>query len=353
MLARHLSGLVLAIGVVAPIALEAQPSSVTPRSFPTVQGRTYRFERVGDGVYYASGGYGCNPVVIVNDDDVLLVDTSTTPAGTRALLADIGQLTDKPVRYVVNTHWHYDHTDGNSVFGPEVKIIAHDRVYEALTTLDVLHSEPFLSSQGTAVPARIASLEAAVAGESEAGRKASLERDLAAARDTLEQLREIKPTPPTVTYSDKLVLHLGGREIDLLFLGRGHTAGDTVVFLPAERIVATGDLMESRLAYMGSAYFDEWIATLDKLKALDFDLVLPGHGIPFDGKALITAYQRYLEDLVTRGSALKRAGVSAEDAAKRIDLTDHARDWPQITGPGADLRGMRRLYAWLDERDRG
>src|SRR6266478_6428401 len=77
-----------------------------------------------------------------------------------------------------------------------------------------------------------------------------------------------------------MVLHRGAREIDLLFLGRGHTGGDTVVYLPKEKIVATGDLMESRLAYMGDAFFDEWVTTLDALKKLDFNVDLPGHGIP-------------------------------------------------------------------------
>ena len=111
--------------------------------------------------------------------------------------------------------------------------------------------------------------------------------------------------------------------------------------------------MESRLAYMGNAVFDDWIDTLDRLKKLDFVTVLPGHGIPFEGKGLISAYQDYLQDLIVRGNVLKRQGVSAEDAAKQIDMTDHAKDFPQITGPGVDLRGTSRLYAWLTERGGG
>jgi cyclase len=334
----------------APLMAQAQPSSVTPKSFPVVQGKTYKFERVADGVYYASGGFGSNNTVVVNDDDVLIVDTGTTPAAARAFVDDIKTITDKPVRYVVNTHWHYDHTDGNSIFGPEVKIIAHDFVREALTTFDVLHREPFMTSQGTAVPARIAALKKQIAEARDPAQKAALANDLDAAEAVAADLKEIKPTPPNVTYSTKLVLHRGTREIDLLFLGRGHTAGDTVVFLPEERVVATGDLMESRLAYMGDAYFDEWVATLEQLKQLDFDLVLPGHGIPFSDKGLITAYQSYLRDLIAKGDALRRAGVSVEDAAQRIDLTAHAKAFPQIAGPGADIRGMRRLYEWLAER---
>ena len=335
----------------AAVSLHAQPSSMQPLAFPVVKGKTYRFERVADGVYYATGGFGGKNVVLVNDDDVVLVDTGTTPATARALVDDIKVITPKPLRTVINTHWHYDHTDGNSVFGPDVEIIAHDFVREALTAYKVVEREPYLGSQGTVVPARIETLKRQIAAEGDAARKTALAGELAAAQKTLTELKAIRQTPPTLTYSNKLVLHRGSREIDLLFLGRGHTAGDTVVFLPRERIVVTGDLVESRLAYMGDAYFDDWITTLEALKKLDFDLMLPGHDIPFRDRNLITAFQAYLNDLVAKGAELRRQGVSADDAAQRIDLTAHAKAFPQITGPGAEVRGMRHLYEWLAERD--
>jgi glyoxylase-like metal-dependent hydrolase (beta-lactamase superfamily II) len=329
-------------------AAEAQ----NPATYPVIQGRTYKFEKIADGVYYATGGFGSNNVVVVNDNDVLIVDTGTTPATARAFVADIRMLTDKPIRYVVNTHWHFDHTDGNSIFGPEVQIIAHDYVRTAITTFDVLHREPFLTSQGNAVPAQIDELGQQIAVERDPARKADLQQRLLIAQQMLVQLKDIKPTPPTVTYSDKLALHSGNREIDLLFLGRGHTGGDTVVWLPKERIVCSGDLMESRIAYMGDAYFDEWVATLDKLKALDFAVDLPGHGVPFSDKNMIGEFQAYLRDLVAQAAQLKAQGVTPEEAATRVNLTAHARYFPQITGPGVDLRGMKRVYAWLDERDK-
>jgi glyoxylase-like metal-dependent hydrolase (beta-lactamase superfamily II) len=326
--------------------------SAGAQTYPVTQGKTYNFEKIADGVYYATGGFGSNNVVIVNDADVLLVDDGTTPAAARALLQDIKLITKKPVRYVVNTHFHYDHTDGNSVFSPDVDIIGHEYVRTAILTFNVLYREPYTTSQGTAVPARIEALKKQIAEEKDAGKKATLGTQLAAAQKTLEELKEVKPTPPNVTYSSKMILNKGGREIQLLFLGRGHTGGDTVVFLPKEGIVCTGDLMESRLAYMGDAYFDEWVATLEALKKLSFAVVLPGHGEPFGGTGLITAFQGYLTDVTRQAADLRKQGVSAEDAAKRVDLTSHAKDFPQIQGPGADVRGMRRIYAWLDERER-
>jgi cyclase len=259
-------------------------------------------------------------------------------------------VTTKPVRYVVNTHFHYDHTDGNQVYAGKADIIAHDYVKQAMQTLDLLHREPYQTSQLVNVPRRIDDLKMQIAGAKDAASRQMLQQQLKVVEDGYEQLKEIKLTPPNVTYSTRKVLDLGGREVQLLFLGRGHTNGDTVVFLPKEKIVATGDLMESQIAYMGDAQFAEWLTTLDALKRLDFETDLPGHGMPFRGKELITAFQGYLRDLMKQGADLRKQGVTAETAAQRVDLTAYRSSFPQIQGRGAELRGVRRLYTWMDEQ---
>jgi cyclase len=114
--------------------------------------------------------------------------------------------------------------------------------------------------------------------------------------------------------------------------------------------VCSGDMMETQPAYMGDAMFDEWIKTLDALKELDFATDLPGHGVPFHDKSLITAYQSYLKDFMTQATELRKQGLSAEEAAQKIDMTSHSGDFPQIKGPGAEVRGVRRMYEWMDER---
>jgi glyoxylase-like metal-dependent hydrolase (beta-lactamase superfamily II) len=202
---------------------------------------------------------------------------------------------------------------------------------------------------------RVVTLKKQIAEEKDAGARATLEKQLAAAQADLEQQKFLKPTPPTMTYSSKMTLYRGQREIQLLFLGLGHTHGDTVVFLPKERIVCTGDLMEGspeggRLSYMGDAVFDKWITTLEALKQLDFDTVLPGHGMPFRGKSNITAFQAYLRDFITQVATLRKQGLSADQVAQKVDLTSHKADYPEIKGPGADIRAVRRMYEWMDER---
>ena len=339
---------ILTLVLVPRTANSQAPPAASP--YPVVQGKVYKFEKVAEGVYYGTGGLGGNHTVIVNDNDVFLVDDGSTPATARDLLADIKLLTDKPVRSVVNTHFHYDHADGNSIFGPEVSIIAHEFVRNAILNFNVLQREPYLTSMGNRYPELIASLQKQVAAESDTARKADLQKQLADAQKILVDIKAIKPVPPNVTYSTKMTLHKGSREIQILFLGRGHTAGDTVVYLPKEKIVITGDLMESQVAYMGDAYFDEWISTLGKLKDLDFRLDLPGHGHPFSDKEMISAFQSYLKDVTAKVADLRKQGVSPDDAAKRVDLTAYQKFFPNITGVGADLRGVRRIYAWMDER---
>jgi cyclase len=347
---------VLAMSIPAWFSPRAQAQNLgagfSQAGTPAASGKVYQFTKIADGVYYATSNgpmaTGGNHPIFVNENDVMLVDDGTTPAAARALLEDLKLITNKPVRWVVNTHFHYDHTDGNQVFGPEVQIIGHEYVRKAILD-DVLHHEPFLTSVAN-LANQAESLKKQIAEEKDAGKRATLQTQLAATQADLEQLKNIKPTPPTMTYSSKMTLYSGQREIQILFLGRGHTQGDTVVYLPKERIVCTGDLMESRLAYMGNGVFDEWVTTLDALKELDFDAVLPGHGVPFHEKSLITAFQSYLKDLMSQVAALRKQGLSAEQAAQKVDLTSHKTDFPQIQGPGADLRGVRRLYEWMDER---
>lgn len=345
MKARAVS-LLLAISIVALVSSDANSQVVT--------GKAYKFEKVADGVYYATATgsmvTGSNIPVIVGDRDVMVVDTGTTPAAARAFVEDLRVITNKPVRYVVNTHFHYDHTDGNQVYAGKADIIAHEYVKYAIQNLNVLQREPFKTSQLTNVPNRIENLKKQIGDEKDAERKNTLQRQLAVAQQGWEELKEIKPTPPNVTYSTKKVLNLGGREVQLLFLGRGHTNGDTFVYLPKEKIVCTGDMMESVLAYMGDAQFDEWVATLEALKKLDFNTDLPGHGVPFKDKGLINAFQSYLTDLLKQVTALRKQGLSAEETAQKVDLTAHKGAFPQIQGPGADLRGVRRMYEWMDEK---
>jgi glyoxylase-like metal-dependent hydrolase (beta-lactamase superfamily II) len=316
---------------------------------PFVSG-AHRFEKVTDGVYYATASgtmtVGANSPVIVTDTEAIIIDSEITPAAARALVADLKAITDKPVRYVIDSHYHYDHAHGNQIFAPDVQVIGHENTRRRMLG-NVLEQYTYLTSVEP-VPARVAALRQRIATEADPQQRTALERQVANALAYLEQVKETKVTPPNLTLDQRMTLFRGGREIQLLYIGRGHTDTDVVVFLPKERIVCTGDLMESVISYMGDSYPEEWIATLDRLKALDFDTVMPGHGVVFKGKTRIEAFQRYLREVLKQATALKKAGVSAEAAALRIDMTAFAPDFPQIRAVGIDPAAVRRIYALAD-----
>ena len=312
---------------------------------PVVRG-AHRFEKVAEGVYYSTAtgtmNVGANSPIILTDSEALIVDSSITPASARAMVTDIKAITDKPIRYVVDSHYHYDHAHGNQIFGPEVLVIGHTNTRKRMLT-NVLEQFTYLTSIEP-VPARLQTLRQRIAEEKDPQQKATLERQVASQEAYLQQVKEIKVTPPTTTFEGEMTLYRGGREIRLLYLGRGHTDTDVVVYLPKERIVATGDLMESVISYMGDAYPDEWPATLAKLRTIEFDTVMPGHGQVFTGKAKIEAFERYLRDYSSQVRALRAQGLSADAAAPRVDMTKFSGEFPSIRSVGVDVAGVRRIY---------
>jgi glyoxylase-like metal-dependent hydrolase (beta-lactamase superfamily II) len=339
------AGLVLAYAMLA----QAQRGGGAPTMPPAPGSLPSRnFEKVADGVYYATSTGSIttvsNAVVVVNDADVLIVDPGVTAGAATALIADVKTLTNKPIKYVVDSHYHYDHAFGNQVFGPDVTIIGHDTVRRRLSGPEVLKQRTYLMNSAAAIATRFTQLKRQIAEAKDANERAIYERQLAIHQQYADEQPKIKPTPPNSTLSRDMTLYRGGREIQIRFFGRAHTDGDIVVFLPRERMVATGDMITSALSYTGDAFVEEWPATLEGVMSLDFDTVLPGHGNVFKGKEHIRNLQAYWRDFYQQATAFRKQGLSPEEAAKRMDLTKHAGAIPAAKTPGVDVRGVDRIY---------
>jgi cyclase len=308
--------------------------------------RAFTITEVKPGVYHAVGNGKLiavsNAVIIEGDRDLVVVDTHATPAAAAALRDEIKALTPKPVRFVVNTHDHFDHISGNQIYGPDVEIISSVQTREWLVSGQMQQSRAYQNNIA-ALPAKVADEEKRLA----AGDK-TVEADLAKDKALLAEVERTHVTPPTVTLTQQLTLHRGTREIRIMFLGRGHTAGDVIVYLPAEKIVASGDLIVENTAFLGDGYFVDWIETIEQLKKLDFDTVLPGHGQPFHGKDKLDHWQAYLRDFWDQAQALHAAKVPWEEAAKQIDLRKQAVHYPKITAQGITPIVMARAYDLLD-----
>lgn len=319
------------------------------------KGPAFTFNKIQEGVYHAVGTgvltVGCNAAVIVNPDDVLIVDSHISPAAAWALAEEVRSLTPKPIRYVVNTHFHFDHAHGNQVFPGPVEIIGHEFTREMIAAGKSKSGRSYDFFVG-GLPAQLDGLKKRIAAATDAAERTKLQEQLAVTENHLKATAAVLPTPPTITMKETMTIHRGGREIRLLFLGHGHTAGDVIVYLPKERVIATGDLLTAGPSYLGDGFPKEWIETLERVKALDFDTVLPGHGAAFRGKEKIEHFQAYLRDFWNQTEKLHREGVSADEAAKRIDLRAHAKNYPTITEVGVFPHGVVRAYELLEEAAR-
>lgn len=248
---------------------------------------------VGDGVfaYVQAGGGLCvaNAGLIVGPEGCIAIDALFAPSMTRAFREEIARVTDKPVRLLVNTHHHVDHTLGNALF-PEAQIVSHANARReqhrvGLGVLDLLRP-------------RLPELVAEVEG--------------------------VQPRLPDLTFEGELTVHVGEREVRLLHLGAAHTIGDALVLLPEERLLFAGDVAfhyVTPLAFEG--HIGGWLEVCDKVDALEVDTVVPGHG-PVGGKAELREMRGYLDSIRRQARAAFDARLRREEATAAIDLGEYA-----------------------------
>jgi len=327
-----------AICATGGILLAAQPSST----------ETHRFTEIRNGIYLAQTTdpvFNSNAVVIVNDDVVVLVDSHVTPSKARDLIASVKTLTSNPITAVINSHHHWDHAHGNQEFA-DIPIIGHAFTHTKLATAPLEEGTYTRGLAGN--DTRLARMQASVQA-ADADERATLETNYELFAAHVRDFDETAPVPPSITMTDRLTLYRGNREIQVLFLGRAHTAGDVAVYFPEDRVVFTGEMALNGPSYLGDGFVDEWPQTLENLKALDFDVFVPGHGAPVTDLRRIDLVQEYYRDLWQLTAAKHRADVGVTNAAQTIDLTHHS-DIP-IRQVGVDPLTVQRIYDRLENQD--
>src|SRR6266404_4878921 len=219
--------------------------------------------KVKDDLYNIEGDGG-NVAVYVTGEGVILVDDKFEQ-DHEGIVAKVKSVTDQPVKYVLSTHYHADHSGGNAKFLPTAEIIS-----TANARANIVNH-----TQSNAPPGVM---------------------------------------PARVTFTDESAVFLGGKEVRARYFGRGHTNGDAIIYFPALRTIHTGDMMAGvtpLIDYSGGGSVVEWIKTLDQAMTLDFDTVIPGHG-PVTGKPGLLAYRNNIEKLRNRAADLIRGGKSQE-----------------------------------------
>jgi glyoxylase-like metal-dependent hydrolase (beta-lactamase superfamily II) len=311
------------------------PAASRPRKTAAVTNEADAY----DVVKLADGVYGLfwrekpvhpepNVLIVINGEDVLVVDSAILPSTARRIVAEIRKLTRKPVRYVVNTHWHDDHVLGNFVYReawPGALFLAHPNTRaDAATQAFGRHGEDIAKDKEILGQYR----EMLRNGKRPDGTVISAE-SRKRAEGTIAWLKRFiveRPTVrtvlPDVTFEDTLVLHRGTRTIELHYLGRGNTRGDVVVYLPHEKILATGDLVVAPTPFGFGSYYSEWAATLDKLMAFDATTVFLSHGDLQHDFTYVHQLHDLLTDLVSRVGAEVSKGATLEQVQKSVTLDD-------------------------------
>jgi cyclase len=294
--------------------------------------RTYKTVELGPGVFafispetkgpIPSG----NVVAIIGDDGVLVVDSGRFPTLARRMIADIRQKTDKPVRFLVHTHWHLDHMVGDGEFQkafPGMTFVTTDFTRRKMIEKQVGYLRDIEKNDQDYAP----QIEAVLAkGTREDGSpipedaKNYLRAEVADIRLEAAELAGVRVVEPGATFDRTLTVHLGKREVRIAFLGSGNTGGDTVVLVPDAKVVATGDLLVAPVPYGYGCHPAEWIETLKKLMTLDATTIVPGHGpVQHDWdyarkvSALLEAVRAQVGEAVGQGATL-------EDTRKRVNL---------------------------------
>lgn len=320
----------LVVGCVAVVLLTSISSAADSAMFSSERQVT----KITDGVYVirhkdpARGWVHGNTTVIIGQRGVFVVDSTQTPRAAREDIAQIRQWTDKPVAYVLNTHWHTDHNGGNHEYlqaFPGAAIVAQveTRAMEDEYNPTVAADWPKNVEQLRAMLKKQAETGMSPAGRPlTAEEKARIPSQLAEADQLEQDGKEFVYQAPTLMFDHELTLDLGGREVQVKYLGRGNTAGDAIAYLPKEKLLATGDLLVYPVPYTFDGYPSEWVQTLNVLEQMDAATIVPGHGPIQRDKTYLRNVRDLMKSVIEQVNQQfrKNPEVSLEEVTKAVDL---------------------------------
>jgi glyoxylase-like metal-dependent hydrolase (beta-lactamase superfamily II) len=290
----------------------------------------YHLVKVADGIHVFLAPEGVTPIVsgnttvIIGEEGVLVVDTGQFPSVARHHITAIRRLTSKPVRYIVNTHWHPDHWLGNAEY---------QRAYPGVVTLSTANTRHMADTKARqSLSPRYAEealgvvKELLARGQRENGTPLS-PIELGYYGTALQQFQVYKPeleavkaVLPQVTFKEGVTLHLGGLEVRVFCPGRGNTGGDAVVYLPTRKVLVTGDLLVAPFPYAIGSFIGEWIQSLAVLNALAADQIIPGHGPVLSDKSYLNQVRGLLISIRDQTKEAVDRGLSLQEAQAAIQI---------------------------------
>jgi cyclase len=286
--------------------------------------------QIADGIYQfitAPDGYvpNGNSVVIVNENDVLVFDTFTRPSTARTVLVEIRKVTDKPVRYVVNSHHHPDHWSGNEIYAqafPNLEIIATEESRQLM--LNIAKAWPPLWKANLARDQADLDNKISTGKESDGTQLTDEDRrrdeeEVRLERDFVAEGAKVQRTYPTLTYGDTLTLYHGGREFRFMSVV-GDADGTTVLYLPKGKILITGDVASYPIPYF-TPPLSQHAKSLRKLAQIDADVIIPGHGPAWHDKNFLNLEADLFESIVNQVVKAEQQGlVTVDEIQNAVDV---------------------------------
>ena len=296
--------------------------------------KTVSFTKLGEGLYAYTAEGDPNTGVIVGDDCCMVIDAQATPLMARDVIARVKAVTDKPIKYVLLSHYHAVRVLGASAFNAS-EIIASEQTRKLI----IERGEQDKASEIGRFPRLFRGVESVPPGM----------------------------TWPTLTFKDSLTLWLGKRRVDIIQVGRGHTAGDTIAWVPDAGVMFSGDLVEYKSAcYCGDAHFRDWPRTLDRLQGFQPKALVPGRGDALIGPAkvseavsgtrdFLTATFETAEQAVAQGKSLKETFTAVRAAMDKsfggYAIYEHCLPF-NVSRAYDEARGIDWPVVWTDVRDR-
>lgn len=295
-------------------------------------GKNITFTEVGKGLWAFTAEGDPNSGVIIGDDSVMIIEAQATPRLANKVIEKVREVTDKPISHVALTHYHAVRVLGASAFGADQILMS-----DTARSMVVERGQEDWDSEFQRFPR------------------------LFEGHESIPGL-----TYPTTTFSDSMTVYLGNRRVDLMHLGRAHTAGDIVIHVPDENVMFTGDIVEYHSAcYCGDGHFADWGHTLDNIASFDVDAIAPGRGDALVSKDMVNAAIENTRDFVestyrpaarvaARGGSLKEAmaAVRAECDPKFGDYAIYEHCLPfNVARAFDEARGIDTPRIWTAQRD--
>jgi glyoxylase-like metal-dependent hydrolase (beta-lactamase superfamily II) len=285
----------------------------------------FDFVKAAPGVYHAHARpqtmINCNAAIFVRSKDVVVVDAHSKPSAAASVIRQIRrQITEKPVRYVINTHFHWDHTQGLHAYqqtGSKVDFIATSMTKDLMEK----NCAARMKESADSVPPQIERTRQRAENAKSAAEKTFCEEQIRQMQAYLADLKQnYELVLPTITFDKSYLLSDPAFDLHLEFHGRSHTAGDTFVYCPQQRAIATGDASHGWLPNIGDGYPRLWPGTVDAVAKSDFKYILGGHGPMQSDRTIMTSQRNYIEELVEKVEAGKKAGKSVDELQKTLTV---------------------------------